>query len=144
MAPSGCLRVSHILVNKASGDSVLQVLGNKAQKKGQIVPFLPMCRWGCQQEEHPRKPPGAAPISLSTLGPRFPFPRALPGLPGISQIAPLCQVGAIATQELNFGRQSQTRVLLRLVPVRASTGKNCSGKRSESSQISLPLQREIS
>ena len=29
----GCLRVSRILVNKASGDSVLQVLGNKARKK---------------------------------------------------------------------------------------------------------------
>ena len=33
MADSGCLRVSQILVNKASGDNVLQVLGNKAQKK---------------------------------------------------------------------------------------------------------------
>ena len=38
----GCLRVSRILVNKASGDSVLQVLGNKARKKCQIVPALPM------------------------------------------------------------------------------------------------------
>ena len=44
MADSGCLRVSQILVNKASGDSVLQVLGNKAQKNCQIVPALPMYR----------------------------------------------------------------------------------------------------
>ena len=42
MADSGCLRVSQILVNKASGDSVLQVLGNKARKNCQIVPVLPM------------------------------------------------------------------------------------------------------
>ena len=40
---SGCLRASQVLGNKASGDSVLQVLGNKARKKCQIVPFLPMC-----------------------------------------------------------------------------------------------------
>ena len=33
VADYGCLRVSRILVNKASGDSVLQVLGNKARKK---------------------------------------------------------------------------------------------------------------
>ena len=44
VADSGCLRVSQILVNKASGDSVLQVLGNKARKKYQIIPFLPMHR----------------------------------------------------------------------------------------------------
>ena len=44
MADSGCLRVSQILVNKASGDSVLQVLGNKARKNCQIVPVLPMYR----------------------------------------------------------------------------------------------------
>ena len=43
MANSGCLRVSQILVNKAFGDNVLQVLGNKARKNCQIVPFLPMC-----------------------------------------------------------------------------------------------------
>ena len=35
--------VSQILVNRAfCGESVLQVLGNKARKKCQIVPFLPM------------------------------------------------------------------------------------------------------
>ena len=44
VADSGCLRVSQILVNKASGDSVLQVLGNKARKNCQIVPVLPMYR----------------------------------------------------------------------------------------------------
>ena len=33
MANSGCLRVSQILVNKASGDSVLQVLRTKHEKK---------------------------------------------------------------------------------------------------------------
>ena len=44
VADSGCLRVSRILVNKASGDSVLQVLGNKARKNCQIVPVLPMYR----------------------------------------------------------------------------------------------------
>ena len=42
MADSGCLRVRRILVNKAFGDSVLQVLGNKARKNCQIVPVLPM------------------------------------------------------------------------------------------------------
>ena len=42
MADSVCLGVSQILVNKASGDSVLQVLGNKARKNCQIVPALPM------------------------------------------------------------------------------------------------------
>ena len=42
VANSGCLRVSQILVNKASGDSVLQVLGNNARKNCQIVPLLPM------------------------------------------------------------------------------------------------------
>ena len=46
MADSGCLRVSQILVNKASGDSVLQVLGNRARKNCQILPVLPMCRGG--------------------------------------------------------------------------------------------------
>ena len=35
--------MSRILVNKASGDSVLQVLEKKARKNCQIVPFLPMC-----------------------------------------------------------------------------------------------------
>ena len=44
MADSGCLRMSQILVNKASGDSLLQVLGNKARKNCQIVPVLPMYR----------------------------------------------------------------------------------------------------
>ena len=42
VADSGCLRVSQILVNKASGDSVLQVLGNNTRKNCQIVPVLPM------------------------------------------------------------------------------------------------------
>ena len=46
MADSGCLRVSQVLVNKASGDSVLQVLGNTAQKNCQIVPVLPVYRRG--------------------------------------------------------------------------------------------------
>ena len=41
VAESGCLRVSQILVNKASGNSVLQVLDIKSQKS-QIVPLLPM------------------------------------------------------------------------------------------------------
>ena len=41
MADSGCLRVSQILVNKASGDSVLQVLENRARKNCQIVPVYP-------------------------------------------------------------------------------------------------------
>ena len=41
---SGCLRVSRLLVNKASGDSGLQVLGNKAQTNSQIVPVLPVYR----------------------------------------------------------------------------------------------------
>ena len=44
MEDSGCLRVSQILVNKVAEDSVLQVLGSKARKKCQIVPFLPMYR----------------------------------------------------------------------------------------------------
>ena len=38
------MRTSRILVNKASGDNVLQVLGNKARKNCQIVPVLPMYR----------------------------------------------------------------------------------------------------
>ena len=42
MANSGCLRVCRILVNKAFGNSVLQVIGNKARKNCQIVPVLPM------------------------------------------------------------------------------------------------------
>ena len=42
MADSGCLGVSQILGNKASGDSVLRVLGNKARQNCQIVPVLPM------------------------------------------------------------------------------------------------------
>ena len=33
VANSGCLRVSQILVNKASGDSVFEVLGNKSTRK---------------------------------------------------------------------------------------------------------------
>ena len=41
MADSGGLRVSRILVKKASRDNVLQVFGNKARKNCQIVPALP-------------------------------------------------------------------------------------------------------
>ena len=42
MATSGCLRVSRMLVNKASGDSALQVLGNKERKKLPNFPVLPI------------------------------------------------------------------------------------------------------
>ena len=42
VADSGCLRAFQILVNKASGDSVLQVQGNKARKNCQIVLVLPI------------------------------------------------------------------------------------------------------
>ena len=37
----------------ACGDSVVKVLGNKARKKCQIVPFLPMCWGGCSWETMP-------------------------------------------------------------------------------------------
>ena len=44
-----------ILVNKASGDSVLQVLGNKARKNCQIVPALPMYRGKGQRDNGPKR-----------------------------------------------------------------------------------------
>ena len=49
------VRVSQIVVNNVSADSALQALGNKAEKKCQIVP-LPMCfppplPWGSTQAQ---------------------------------------------------------------------------------------------
>ena len=46
MAASGCLHVSQLLVNKVSGDHVLQVLGNKARKKMPNPPVFTHFRWG--------------------------------------------------------------------------------------------------
>ena len=46
MANSGRLRVSRILANKASGDSVLQVPGNKARKNAKSSRFYPCASRG--------------------------------------------------------------------------------------------------
>ena len=54
MADSGCLGVSQILVNKASGDSVLQVLGSKATKK---LPNRPGFTHVRRDSRDPREPP---------------------------------------------------------------------------------------
>ena len=53
--------VSQILVNKASGDSVLQVLGNKARKNCHIVPVLAMYRGPLL---HPNRCPMYVSVSL--------------------------------------------------------------------------------
>ena len=66
MADSGCLRVSQILVNKASGDNVLQVLGNKAQKKLPNRPGFTHVRGGVSQER------GGRGTKYSFSGPKFP------------------------------------------------------------------------
>ena len=63
MADSGCLRVSQILVNKASGDSVLQELGNKARKNCQIVPVFP-----CTPPPMTRFPPPICSRNVIFLG----------------------------------------------------------------------------
>ena len=76
---SGCLRASQILVNKASGDSVLQVLGNKARKNCQIVPALPTyippfphCNWRALPSSHsPSRP--TLPLPLPHTPPVFFF-----------------------------------------------------------------------